>query len=65
MTTGVDSVQAAEQGSTSSNNVLAAWKQARSLPWDTTPYQVPKGAMDLKLYRFKADNTSGLVINGQ
>jgi hypothetical protein len=62
---GVNSVQAANQGSTSSVNVLAAWKQARSLPWDTTPYKVPKGATDLKLYRFKADNTSGLVINGQ
>ena len=58
-------VQAANQGSTSTANVLAAWKQARSLPWDSTPYQVPKGSMDLRFYRFKADGTAGIVIAGQ
>jgi len=57
--------QYANQGDTSSAAIVNAWQQARSLNWDSAPYQVPAGSLDVKLYHVKMNQTAGLVINGQ
>jgi hypothetical protein len=53
------------QGDTSNAAIINTWKQARSLNWDSTPYQVPAGAVDIRIYHMKMDQTGGIVINGQ
>jgi hypothetical protein len=53
------------QGDTSATAVVNTWKQARSLNWDSVPYQVPSGSFDFKMYHMKTDETAGIVINGQ
>ncbi len=53
------------QGDTSNTAVENAWKQARALQWDTAPYQVPAGSVDIQLYHLKFDQTGGLRISGQ
>jgi hypothetical protein len=57
--------QAANQGSSSAEDVRKTWSQARSLTWDSTPYQVPTGSTDIRIYRMKMDQTAGIVIHGQ
>ena len=53
------------QGDTSAAAIINTWKQARSLNWDTAPYQVPAGSVDIRFYHMKIDQITGIVINGQ
>jgi hypothetical protein len=62
---GAASVQAQDQGTTSTTAIRSAWAQARSLTWDTTAYQVPAGSLDIRLYHVKMDQTAGLRLDGQ
>jgi hypothetical protein len=57
--------QYANQGDTSSTAILNTWKQARSLNWDSAPYEVPAGAVDIRIYHMKMDQTGGITISGQ
>jgi hypothetical protein len=57
--------QAANLGASSADDIVNAWSQARSLSWDSTPYQVPADSVDIRIYHVKMDQTAGLVINGQ
>jgi hypothetical protein len=57
--------QAADQDSSSSNDIRNAWSQARSLAWDSTVQQVPPGSVDIRLYHVKMVDTAGLVISGR
>jgi len=63
--TSILTAQAANQGSSSAEDVRKTWSQARSLTWDSTPYQAPTGSADIRIYRMKMDQTAGLVIHGQ
>jgi hypothetical protein len=53
------------QGDSSNAAIISTWKQARSLHWDTAPYQVPAASTDIRIYHVKMDQTAGLLINGQ
>jgi hypothetical protein len=57
--------RAANLGATSAEDIVGAWRQSRSLSWDTTPYQVPSGSIDFRIYHVKMDQTAGIVINGR
>ena len=59
------SVQATDAGATSAEDIRSAWKHARSVLWDSTPYQVPAGSVDVRIYRMKMDQTAGLDIRGR
>ena len=61
---GTADVQAANQGSSSTGDIRNTWSQARSLSWDSTPYQVPSGSTDIRIYHMKMDQTAGLAIQG-
>ncbi len=58
-------VQAANQGASSTADIRNTWSQARSLSWDSTPYQVPSGTTDVRIYRLKTNQTGGITINGR
>ena len=62
---GTAAVQADNQGSTSAGDIRETWNHARSLNWDSAPYQVPMGSTDVRVYHMKMDQTTGLVIQGQ
>jgi hypothetical protein len=62
---GSTDTQAADHGAASANDIADTWSQARSLSWDSTPYQVPPGSVDVQIYHMKMDQTTGVVINGQ
>jgi hypothetical protein len=62
---GKSNVPAANQGSSSVNDVRNTWTQARSLNWDSTPYQVPAGSIDVRIYHMMMVQTGGIVIHGQ
>jgi hypothetical protein len=57
--------QYADQGDTSGTAISNTWKQARSLNWDSAPYEVPAGAVDIRIYHMKMDQTAGIMINGR
>jgi hypothetical protein len=59
------SVQASDSGANSAEDIRSAWSQARSLVWDSRPYQVPDGSVDIRIYRMKMDETGGLIIRGR
>jgi len=61
------SISAQDQnvGASSTTAIHNAWSQARSLHWDSVPYDVPDGSVDIRIYHMKADQTSGLHIAGQ
>ena len=60
---GVDA-QAANQGSSSTNDITNAWSQARALTWASAPYLVASGLVDIKFYHLKMDQTAGLAVSG-
>jgi hypothetical protein len=62
---GTTNIPAANQGSSSVNDVRNTWKQARSLTWDSTPYQVPAGSIDVRIYHTMMVETGGIIIHGQ
>ena len=59
------SVQATDAGATAAEDIRNAWKHARAVTWDTAPYQVPAGSLDVRIYRMKMDQTAGLNIRGR
>jgi hypothetical protein len=59
---GNQNVPAPDQGSSSPDDIRKAWAQARSLTWDTRPYEPPAGSTDIRIYHMKMDQTGGLTI---
>ncbi len=57
-------LQTPDQGDMSVDAVRDAWRQARSLTWDSEPYEVPAGSIDIRLYHVKMDQTGGLDLRG-
>lgn len=53
-----------DQGLGSADFVGKMLTQLRALSWEHTPYQAPSGATDVRIYRVKANQTSGLYIRG-
>lgn len=60
------SVPMVDQGTTNSAFVLNGLEQARSLHWDSRPYEAPTGATDVRLYRIRARQVAGgVLVDGQ
>jgi hypothetical protein len=52
------------QGDVEPRFILNMLNQVRALSWDTSAYQAPAGATDVRFYRLETVDTAGLAISG-